>query len=273
MTSRTLIRITFFSVGAVLLLATSLSAQPQSNLWLNVGWFPTQFNTSANLFSNDGTQSNVDLENDLGLASNASNVRFEGLWRFKPRHRLEFGFTSWNRSSDIALSRQITWRDRTYDVGVPIHSSSSAQFIRLGYRYSLYRTETTEFDVAGSIDALWSKFSLDGTATITRDDGTQVTGNYKTEESYIAPAPVIGFGYSHMITPQWLLRTDVEFLKVKIEKTTAKVLDARVFGDYYFNPRWGAGVGYTYVGYKVERARFDAKYDFSGPVLYGSYRR
>ena len=266
-------RLTTISILLAALGASPLAAQPQSNLFIGLGVFPTSFSSSARLSSEQQEGTEVDLEHDLGFDSNASNIRLEGFWRFKPRHRLEFGYTSWRRTAEKTITEDIQWGDKHFEVGAAVQATNNAQFIKLAYRYSLYRTDRTEFDVSAGFDTVWNKASIEGEATIIGENGQEVTGFYEEENSYIAPAPVLGFSVSHLVIPTVLLRGSVEYFQATFEGTTGKILDFRGSADYLFNDTWGVGAGYTWVGYKVERERFDATYDFSGPLLYVTYRR
>ena len=266
-------RLAWFWTLVAALGALPLAAQPQSNLFIGLGVFPTSFSSSARLDSEQQEGTEVDLENDLGFDSNASNIRLEGFWRFRPRHRIEFGYTSWRRTSEKAITRDIQWGDKLFHVGAAVQATNNAQFIKVAYRYSLYKTDRTEFDVSAGFDTVWNKASIEGQATIVGENGQDVEGFYEEENSYIAPAPVLGFGISHLATPQILLRGSAEYFQATFEGTTGKILDVRASADYLFNATWGVGAGYTWVGYKVERDRFDATYDFSGPLLYVTYRR
>jgi hypothetical protein len=186
---------------------------------------------------------------------------------------MDFGFTSWRRSSEKDLDREIQWGDYTFDVGGNVKAANNAQFLKLAYRYSFVRTERTEFDASIGIDAVWVKMSLEGEATLTGPGGSQTEGFYKEEEDFIAPVPVVGLSVTHMATDQWALRGSAEYFQATVDNTTGKVLDLRGSVDWLFTPTYGVGLGYTWVGYNVERNRFDATYDFSGPILYFTYRR
>jgi hypothetical protein len=258
-----------------LLAATSVSAQtPQSNLVISLGWFPTNFSTSARLDPNDTTPgTDVDLENDLGLNSNASNIRLDAMWKVAKRHRIDISYTSWKRSGDVTLQTPIHWRDHIYDAGAHVKAENNAQFIKLAYNYAWLQTDTSELNVSAGFDTIWNKTGIEGEGTISGPNGGVIHGNYVTDEDYVAPAPVVGINFSHLATNTWLVRGSAEYFQATFNKTTAKLLDVRASTDYLFSPSWSAGLGYTWVGYKVNRTRFDATYNFSGPLLYLSYRR
>jgi hypothetical protein len=263
-----------FAVALLLLAAPAFGQSTNDDFTLSLGIFPTNFGTSAALSSDDADQdpTEVDLENDLGFDNRLSNVRLEGLWRFRPKHRLEFAWTSWRRDTEKVIERQIVWRDKVFDAGVNVSAENNAQFIKLAYHYSLYRTDRTEFDVSGGFDIIWNTTTLAGEATLVGEGG-EASRFYEDEYDFVAPAPVIGIGVSHLITPQWLLRGTGEYFTATVDNTTAKVADFRGSVDWLFAQNWAAGLGYNYVGFKVERERFDAQYDFNGPILYFTWRR
>ena len=271
-TSRVTRYVPLFALVALFAVAP-LSAQPQSDFVLSAGWFPTSFNSSARLSAEDIVGTDVDLENDLGLDTRAQNFRIEGLWRFRPKHSLEFGYTAWRRTADHTIEREIEWGENRFDAGAEIRAVNNAQFIKLAYHYSFIRTDRTELAATAGVDMVWNKTSLEGEGTIVGSGGQEVSGFISEDYNYIAPAPVFGLSYGYMVRPDTLLRASAEYFQATFEDTTGKILDVRGSADYYFSPRYGAGLGYNWVGYKVERERFDGTYDFSGPILYFSYRR
>ncbi len=266
-------RIALFSLLAIVA-AASLYAQPQNDFAISVGWFPTNFSSSARLSPSSGQGSDINLEDDLGFNTNVQNLRLEGFWRFKPRHRVDFAYTSWRRSAETTLARDIQWGDGAFGVGAHIAAKNNAQFIKLAYAYSLMRTETTDIALSAGFDTLWNTTTLEGDATVNGPNGGIVTGNYKGKKSYIAPAPVFGVNANYLATPKTLLRGTVEYFQVNnVQDTDFKIVDLRGSADYLFSPSYSVGLGYTYVAYKVGRPRFGGKYDFSGPLLYFAYRR
>jgi len=264
----------WLAVLTFLLMGGAVLAQqtPQSNWAITAGVFPTSFASDARLASDVDPGNEVDLENDLGLESRLSNFRLEGMWRFKPRHSLLFAYTSWRRKAERNIDRTFDWQGNTYTTGTSIRALNNAQFIKLAYEYALKRTETTEIDFSAGVDTIWNKLSVEGQATFNGPNGP-VTGERKADTSFVAPAPVFGFNIVQMVTPKVPIRGSAEWLKVKVDQTTGTVLDLRGSADYLFTPAWGAGLGYNYVAYKIDRPRFTGKYDFSGPLIYVSYRK
>lgn len=266
-------RIALFSFVAIVLAAASLYAQPQNDFAISVGWFPTNFSSSARLSPSQGQGTTVDLE-DLGFNTNVQNVRLEGFWRFKPRHRVEFAYTSWRRSAETTVDRSFQWGDGLFGVGAHVKGANNAQFIKLAYAYSLMRTDSTDIALSAGFDTLWNKTTIEGNATMSGPNGGTVSADYKGRKDYIAPAPVFGVNANYLATPKTLLRGTAEYFQVNnVQDTDFKILDLRGSVDYLFSPSYSVGVGYTYVAYKVGRPRFGGEYDFSGPLLYFAYRR
>jgi hemolysin activation/secretion protein len=265
-------RMALFAAGALLLMAGVASAQPQSNFSISAGVFPTNFSTSAVLSGNGGANEDVDFENDLGLKSRLQNVRLEGFWRFASRQRLDFGYTRWRRDGEKTINFPIDWQDRHYDAGATLAVVNNADFIKLAYSYSFIKNDTTDFAGSFGFDTIWNKTSLEGQGTLT-GNGQTVSGTYKTDTDFVAPAPLLGLNVQHLFTPNWMGRASGEYFQATLNNSTFKVLDARASVDWLFGSTWGAGAGFNYVGFKVKRKQFDAKYDFSGPLLYVTYRR
>ena len=59
---------------------------------IRVGALFTDFDTQIRLDSAIGLGTLILAEDDLGLRSNSSVARIDGFFRWKPKHRVEFGF-------------------------------------------------------------------------------------------------------------------------------------------------------------------------------------
>ena len=266
-------RTVLFVAGALILTSGIATAQPKSNLSLSLGVFPTNFSTSAILSNNDNTASgDVDMENDLGLDNRLQNVRLEGFWRFGERHRFDFGYTSWKRSAHKTIDIPIDWQDHHYNAGATLDVINNAQFIKTAYSYSFIRNDQTDFAGSFGFDTIWNKTSLEGQGSIEGTNDT-VSGTYKTDTNFVAPAPLLGVNVTHLFTPTWMGRASAEFFTVELNNTRFNVSDLRASADYLFGSSWGVGLGYNTVRYKVKRSQFDAKYNFGGPLFYVSWRR
>jgi len=266
-------RTLLFTFCAAVFIAATASAQPNSNFSLSAGVVPTNFSTSAVLSSNDNANSeDVDFENDLGLKSRLQNVRLDGFWRFMPRHRIDFGYTRWRRAGEKTIEFPIDWQDRHYDAGATLGVVNNADFIKLAYAYSFIRNDRTDFAGSFGFDTIWNKTSIEGTGTLT-GNGQTVSGTYKTDTDFVAPAPLLGVNVTHLFTPTWMGRASVEFFTVTFNNSRFNVSDLRASADYLFGQSWSVGLGYNTVRYKVKRNQFDAKYNFGGPQLYVSWRK
>lgn len=258
---------------ALVFVGTQAAAQGYPKFEISAGFFPMNFSTDAKLDTEENEGSDVNLEDDLGLRSKLQNFRIEGTWRFRPRHSVEFGYTSWKRDGDKDIDFPIDWGDKHFDVGGNVSVENNAQFIKLAYRWSFYQTPTTEIAASFGVDTVWNETTLEGEGTVRNDAGQEVSGFYSETYDFVAPAPVLGLSARQIVAEKFLVRGSAEYFQATIDETTGKILDLRGSGEWLLSDRYSAGLGYSWVGYAVERPRFDASYDFSGPIIYFTYRR
>lgn len=269
----------------VLALAASLPALAQDNgdyAWrqtkftVDLGWFLTSCNTSAQLNSTVyGYGTSVDFEKDLGLDSQPSTFRLDGSWRFFDRHQLVFSYYQINRHTARTLGMPISWGDYTFQYGTGMESTWNSNFYQLYYQYSIVQGPKGEFGVGGGVSWLNQKAELKGTAVL--GHGTSTSTFYGVRSNTLdAPVPVIGIFGLYEFTPKFSMKGDLYYLKVNLSGVDGSYTDAKLTFDYYPWKSFGFGLGWYYNKYSVDAAKsgwdgsFD--YDFNGPAAYLSFK-
>ena len=134
--------------GAVVVLGVVPGAQAQSSdRWgLDFGWFASSFNSQLRLDSEEaGTGTTIDMEDDLGLDSNRGDFRFQGYYRFNPRHRIQLGYTRWKRTAERVIDREIQWGDQIYEVDARVATDLQSDWYKLAYKYSFVNNDSVEW--------------------------------------------------------------------------------------------------------------------------------
>ncbi len=272
-------------VLTVLALAASVPALAQSSddyAWrqnkftIDLGWFLTSVNTSAQLNSTVyGYGTSVDFEKDLGLDNQPNTFRLDGSWRFFDRHQLVFSYYQINRSSAHTLDHPISWGDYTFQYGTGMNSTWDSNFYQLYYQYSIVQGPKGEFGAGIGVSWLNQTARLQGTAVVGHSTGTHIY-YVETKNTLDAPVPVIGIFGLYEFTPKFSMKGDIYYLKVNLSNVDGSYTDAKLTFDYYPWKNVGFGLGWYYNKYDVDstKAGWDGNfsYDFNGPAAYISFK-
>ena len=239
---------------------------------LDLGGFAQKFKTTLRVDSATyGRGTEVNLEDDLGLSSNQINFRADGYWRFGRHGRLDFGYTSWNRTASHKLDKDITIGDTTYHANANLDSTLRANVIELYYGYSFWNTPKFEAGAMLGLSAIINKTSFEGQGTI-GTGGSSSTQSFSSENrSLTAPLPAIGIQARYTIIPGLLVSGKIKGFSATIDNVKGSVLEGRAALDYYPWKNVGFGAGYDYMDIKVTKnsdPSIEFEYRYSGPMLY-----
>ena len=237
------------------------SSLPWKRISLSVGTFITESDAEFRLDGSAGRGTGLKLDRDLNVDEQVTTYRFDGFWRFFPRHRLDFSIYDLSRDGTRTLSKTISFGDRTFTIGAQVNSEFDLTVYKLGYSYSFVQNET--FDIGASLGV----FVMDIGASISAPRLGQVEA-----QDVIAPLPVFGLRGAYAIAPKWFLRGGVQLFAIEYDEYSGHLLDALVAIDYDVFSWAGVGVGINYVdlGVEVEKSNFtgSADYSYGGVMLY-----
>jgi hypothetical protein len=209
---------------------------------VSLGGFVVDFNTDAQAGTNlvGGL---VQFEDDLALESDSSTVRLDGFYRFGPKHSIDFGYFSLNRTGLTVLDKQVEWNDVIYDLGAQISSGFDVDLFRVTYRYSFVNDGRTEAGFTAGLSTYDFSAVVDGEATVDDGSGGQTIQRVRAEEAVLAPIPAIGVFIVHAFSPKWILRIDAGVFDLESGDYSGRVVDSRIMIDYYFTRHVGIGAG------------------------------
>jgi hypothetical protein len=242
----------------------------------NIGGFWQSFDFNARLDAENGeTGTDIDLETDLGLPENQTNIALSGYWRIADRHRLDLYYVGWDRDRSRTLERQIEWGDVIYDVGAVVKSETSANMLNIIYKYSFYNNGKVLFGVNGGISSVWSDITITGEGTVA--GGGTASGVIAESKSTIFPVPVIGVHFEMALAKRLLWRAEGNFFAADISGYDGNVNEITTSIDYYFTRNVGVGAGFYNTNYRVEKESENGdgsgrvKLGWGGPTVYASF--
>lgn len=241
---------------------------------IRLGAFITSLDTTAQLNSTYyGKGTSVDFEKVLGLDTSNTVFRFDGSWRFLPRHQLVLSYMEIDRSGSKTLNQNVQWGNNIYLAGLKAQSNWNTTQTNLYYRYSFVQTDKGEFGGSIGVSYVQQTGRIQGWAQAA---GTSYQYYANRQGSIDAPVPVIGLFGTYEFTPKFSMSGDIQYLQVNISGVDGKYTDARLTFDYFPWKTTGFGLGYLYDSLNVGSSKNswdgDFDYKFDGFLAYVSFR-
>ena len=211
---------------------------------VSLGWFITSRDTESRLDSSLGSGSGVDLEDDLGLDSSDSVVRFDAAYRVNDRHRIDISFFDMSRDSSLPIQKDIQWGDELFTVDTAVNTSFDLNIYKAAYTYSFMRRDNGFLGVTAGVYVADSKISL----------AEQNVGGAEVG-AITAPLPVIGLRGERYFGDRWTLRGSGEFFAIEFDNVEGSLVDLYVGMDYKVLDHMSIGLGINSVTLDVDASK------------------
>ena len=182
----------------------------------------------------------IDFEEDLGLRDKDSLPIAGVRWRVAKRHTLELLYFQLARSGSQSLNAMLSFPCDVIDPancmpGVPdapntcgenlcildtminVASKFDVRVIRLGYAYSIFKTENTVWNISGGIHADNLEVSL--------ADSGGILGGAIVEDQTL-PLPSIGLEFKHQFRPKWSVIGNFEWFGIEVSEYKGDLISA-----------------------------------------------
>ena len=194
------------------------------------------------IFSTDaGLGTRFDLEDDLGQDRSDAVVRFDGLYRFSKRHRVDFSYFRISRSSRVVIDRELTIGDQVFDINADVESRLSVGIWKLMYSYMVVARDRFDFGLSIGLYAQRNRVRF-----------KEVTLGDFFADDLTVPLPVIGGRARYDITRRLHARASIEsFFGIEVDKYDGTLIDAQGGLEYDITRNVGLGVGYNWIRTKI----------------------
>ncbi|MEP9357137.1 hypothetical protein [Sphingomonas sp. KR3-1] len=253
---------------AAMLPGTAQAQTLDDKYWIEVSgfWPDVDSDVAVNNVAHPNIATDIDLESDLDLSDRkvlpavSAGVR---LGRFV----IGAEYYSLRRSGDHAITRDITFDDVTYPVGVTVSSEFNSDIYRLTVGYDIVRKKNLELGLALGGHITNFEVGLSGQGTVA--GSTVVTGEAR-KKSVLAPLPTIGAYGALGIAPRLMLTARADWLSIKIDDYKGRLWNVQAELNYRLFRNVGIGVMYRYVDYRLdadkEKWNGSVRYRFNGPA-------
>lgn len=194
-----------------------------------------------------GEGSEIDLEDDLGLDKSEFQGRLSVRWRPGRRHELEAGYQFIRRNNTRTLQDTIVFADTSFPAGFRAKTKFNSDNAFLTYRFAVMAKENSQLGLALGVGALFLGASIDG-------DGEIGPDSVHVKESFdqIAPIGSVGLYGRFRFADKWHVNADARAIGITIDRFDISVLEGGLSTQYFFSPKWGAELGWSYSGVEVE---------------------
>ena len=227
-----------------------------------VGAFITDRQSTTRLDSDNGSGTEIDLEDDLGLESSTNVARLGGYVWLGKRHRLDGAYFNLNRDSTFPIKETIDFGDRTWVINTAINTESKLSIIKADYTYAVLVKDRGWLGLTGGL------YIADTSLTL-----SQQTLGQRESEDVTAPLPVFGLRGDYAFNDRITLRGAAQWFGYDSTDFEGRLTDLYVGADYGFGKRMAVGLAYNKVSMNlgaIEDNGFDSRLDwgYDGFMLY-----
>ncbi|MDH3672372.1 MAG: hypothetical protein OES46_14625 [Gammaproteobacteria bacterium] len=232
-----------FVVAAIVLISVTLSpsllAADDENRWMKnnrrtigVGVFYVEEDTELRISSDLlGAGTNVDFQDDLGLDEDDQAIRVAGHYRFKPRHRINFGFFDLSSDATATVSRNIQFDESVFPAGATVNSELGFSYVEILYTYSFFQNDAIDLGVSTGLNIYEFESTLEAPALAIKEEGDGT-----------APFPVFGVRALWNFGRKLGLGASLDYFEIDEGDVEGQVIDILVALDHQTWTNAGLGL-------------------------------
>ncbi|MGE5346934.1 MAG: hypothetical protein ACM3JH_13355 [Acidithiobacillales bacterium] len=270
-------RILFVLAGALLAASQAKAQFPgdiPDNVRLHFGGIFALFSTDTRVTikNPDIPGTDIDIENLLGTPDHKFAFRGDGYWNFLGRSYLDFGYSSFHRSAEKSIARDIVINGVTYTVGADVSTEMDERFIYAAYRYGFVKNPSFQLGASLGVSYARLKASLSASGGVVGPEGEILGGTVTKEAEIQAPIPLVGIDLTGALSRQVTLGGYVRGFGANIGDYSGNMIDAGVRLDWYVARNIGVGAGYDYnhihITKETDTRKTEFKTRYDGPRFY-----
>lgn len=252
-------------IGAALAApAGALAAGPDllNNTWsIGLGLFDPDTGTKVQLNGDTSVGDKVDLENTFD-ASDSTQFRLDGFWRFAERHKLRFMWFNSDVDRTRMIDEEIRWGDEVFPVDADVSFERKFDVYQASYQYAFMRRDS--FELAASAGLHYTEMSATLAADVPVAGEPDLTRKASETARLNAPLPVLGLYGTWRIGGDFWLDAGAQWFALSFDEYDGSILDLRAVALWQPRNWLGLGLGYNSfnVDIDVDRSGFDGSLDW-----------
>ncbi len=200
---------------------------------LNLGVFFTDRETDTRLDAVSGTPgSDVDLEEELGLDKSDSVFRFDGSFRFVPKHQIDFSAFDLSRTASARIQETINWNDTIFLIDTSLETDFDLTIYKAAYTWRFLQRAQGYLGLTGGLYIADTRMSL-----IAPISGQQEVSDMT------APLPVFGLRGEYSFSEKWSFRASGEIFIYESGDYDGSLYDFYAGVDYRLFEHVAVGIG------------------------------
>jgi hypothetical protein len=262
-----------FAAAAVVSADPAVAQLSDPTFELGLSYYQPSFDTTVRLDSATlGTGSDLNLEDDLGVEGDASELRGELSIRLGGRFRLVFDHVEFQRSGQRTLGRSIQFGDVVYASNAELRSEVESSHTGGALQFLFYKGPSSDWSVSLGVSYLDVSASISGRAIATANGVPVGTVDIAETGEASGPVPLAGLHGKFWLGQRLRLRLDGRYIDVGAlfdeDKWSGSMTEYGASVDYFVLPWLALGGGWA--GTAID-ADFDdgddigsVEYDFDG---------
>ncbi len=254
----------------VAMLSLPVRAAETGNVWMKndrasigIGAFFVEEDTKVRLSSDTlGTGTRFSFQDDLGLDEDDEAVRLVGHYRFKPRHRINFGYFKISSDATTTVLRDIIFEDEVFTTGTTVNTKLSFAVLKILYTYSFFQNDTIDLGVSTGVNIYEFDSTLEARAVGIKEEGDGTT-----------PFPVFGLRFGWNFKPKLGFGASLDYFEIDEGDVEGQVIDILVGLEHQTWNTAALGIGYNDVSLEAEKKedRDELDWDYDGFFGYARF--
>lgn len=225
--------------------------------------------STAQVGNNSGSLgTEIDFEDDLGLAGSKTLPAFELGWRINDDWVLQGQYYDLGRETEAVLDKEIIVGDTSYAVNARVRAGFDSTVYRFTINNLVFQGERLEVGLGIGVHATDFVVFVEGEGS-TNGGATRLQ---REGRSILAPLPTIGAFAQWEPAKRITVAGRLDWLSLTIDDYTGRLVNTEVSAAYRLIKQLDVGVAYRYVDYKLRVNESDwngrVRYQFSGPSLF-----
>ena len=211
----------------------------------------------------------LDPEEDLGLASGSLQPRVAVRYRPHRRHELELGFQRARRTGTTVLADTIQFADTSFAAGLRVESAMRSDHAFLTWRYAFHLRDRNQIGAAVGLGTLLLESRIHAIAGTTAGGPDTAIAQDESSRDMSPPVGSIGFFGRWQLSEPWYIEADARALYLEVNRITVRTAEAGLAGRYFFTEKIAAEIGYGLSFYRLDFVPRPSGRGFNGRIRYG----